>query len=63
MCSSDLGSLTRRYEGSGLGLLLSKKLAEAHGGELFIESELGVGTTVVVLFPKERTILASSLAS
>ena len=57
------GSLTRRYEGSGLGLPLSKKLAEAHGGELFIESELGVGTTVVVLFPKERTILASSLAS
>ena len=57
------GSLTRRYEGSGLGLLLSKKLAEAHGGELFIESELGVGTTVVVLFPKERTILASSQAS
>ena len=57
------GSLTRRYDGSGLGLPLSKKLAEAHGGELFIESELGVGTTVVVLFPKERTVLETSLAS
>ncbi len=57
------GSLTRRYEGSGLGLPLSKKLAEAHGGELFIESEPGVGTTVVVLFLKERTILKASLAS
>ncbi len=57
------GSLTRRYAGSGLGLPLSKKLAEAHGGELFIESELGVGTTVAVLFPKERTVQKSSLAS
>ena len=54
------GSLTRKYDGSGLGLPLSKKLAELHGGELVIESELGAGTTVTVLFPKERTIRLSS---
>ena len=50
------GSLTRRHDGAGLGLPLSKKLTELHGGELFIESELGAGTTVTVLFPKNRTV-------
>lgn len=54
------GTLSRKFEGSGLGLPLSKKLAEAQGGELFIQSELGVGTTVSVLFPKERIIQAVS---
>jgi len=54
------GSLTRKYEGSGLGLPLSKKLAEAHGGELLIDSEPGVGTMVTVRFPKERTIQGAS---
>ena len=54
------GSLTRKHDGSGLGLPLSKKLAELHGGELVIESELGSGTTVTILFPKERTIQLSS---
>ncbi|MBT3305019.1 MAG: PAS domain S-box protein [Alphaproteobacteria bacterium] len=54
------GSLSRKFEGSGLGLPLSRKLAEAQGGELFIESELGVGTQVTVFFPKERIIQAES---
>ncbi|MAF95278.1 MAG: hypothetical protein CMM60_05945 [Rhodospirillaceae bacterium] len=53
------GSLTRKYDGSGLGLPLSKKLAELHGGKLVIESKLGAGTTVTVLFPSERTIRLS----
>jgi len=54
-------SLTRKYEGSGLGLPLSKKLVEAHGGELFIESEPGVGTTVTIIFPTERTVIPATL--
>ena len=57
---SDFGqvdsSLTRKHDGAGLGLPLSKKLTELHGGELFIESELGAGTLVTILFPKDRTI-------
>ena len=53
------GSLTRRHDGAGLGLPLSKKLTELHGGELSIESELGAGTTVTVLFPKDRTVQLS----
>jgi signal transduction histidine kinase len=41
----------RKYEGVGLGLPLSKRLVELHGGTLDISSALGVGTTVVVRLP------------
>jgi signal transduction histidine kinase len=48
--------ISRKYEGTGLGLPLAKSLAEAHGGQLFIESQLGVGTTVTVVLPPGRII-------
>lgn len=40
--------LERKYEGTGLGLTLSKTLVELHRGDLTIESEPGKGTTVTV---------------
>ncbi len=46
--------LNRRFDGIGLGLPLSKAMAELHGGTLELESEVGVGTTVTVTFPAER---------
>jgi signal transduction histidine kinase len=46
--------LSRSYEGTGLGLPLCRHMAEAHGGDLSIESALGRGTTVTVRFPAER---------
>ena len=49
-------SLSREYDGTGLGLPLVKFLAELHGGALDVKSEIGVGTTVTVRFPAERMI-------
>ena len=49
-------SLSRRYEGTGLGLPITKSLVELHGGRLAIDSELGAGTTVIAVFPASRVI-------
>ncbi len=48
--------LSRKYEGTGLGLPLSKALVEAHGGTLVLTSTPGVGTTVTATFPLERLV-------
>ena len=41
----------RKYEGTGLGLALSKRLAEAHKGRIWLESELNKGSTFHVRLP------------
>jgi signal transduction histidine kinase len=53
--------LTKRYPGTGLGLALSKRLAEAHGGTVGVYSERGVGSTFWVELPR-RAITAPSRA-
>ena len=49
--------ISRKYEGSGLGLPLAKHLVELHGGTLTIESQVDVGTTVTVMLPSNRVVL------
>lgn len=49
-------SMTREHEGAGLGLPLSRRLAELHQAHLEIKSEVGQGTTVHVTFPEKRVI-------
>ena len=43
--------LERRYEGTGLGLPLTKAFIELHGGRLSFESARGAGTRVTATFP------------
>ena len=45
------GSLARKYEGTGLGLVLAKRLTELQGGELILESVFGAGTKVTLRLP------------
>ena len=52
-------SLSRRYDGAGLGLPLAIQLAELHGGTLTVESAPGRGTTVTVHLPGERVAVGS----
>lgn len=51
--------LSRRYEGAGLGLPLSKQLIESHGGSLRLESAPDVGTTIAIVLPAERFVSAA----
>jgi len=50
------GSFSRKYQGTGLGLPLTKKLIEMHGGKIEIKSRKGEGTTIIVCFPKKRVM-------
>jgi two-component system cell cycle sensor histidine kinase PleC len=47
-------SWSRRYEGAGLGLPISRALIRMHGGTLDLESQPGMGTTVTVRLPPGR---------
>lgn len=45
-------SLRREHGGLGIGLALSKNLVELHGGRIWVESEVGKGSTFTVLIPE-----------
>jgi two-component system cell cycle sensor histidine kinase PleC len=53
-------ALDRKYEGTGLGLPLTKSLVELHGGTLAIDSVVGKGTRVTVRFPRDRTLVRTA---
>lgn len=56
------GAFSRKYSGTGLGLPLSRTFVELHGGTLELVSAIGAGTTVKVVFPRERSRKRASAA-
>ena len=53
---------SKRGNGTGLGLFISNKIAQAHGGEIELESELNKGTRMIVKFPRNRPTPAGDAA-
>ena len=49
--------MTRRHEGTGLGLPLACRLAELHGGSLHVDSVKGRGTTITVALPATSVMM------
>jgi signal transduction histidine kinase len=54
--------LSQRHQGTGLGLPLTKELAELHGGSLTMESSVDVGTTVTITLPPDLKAAAAANA-
>ena len=55
-------STRRQHGGSGLGLTISKQFVEMHGGRMWLESTVGVGTTIAFTLPVEQTPMATAVS-
>jgi signal transduction histidine kinase len=49
-----VGTADKKVEGTGLGLTLSRKFIELHGGRISVKSQLGEGSTFTFALPMRR---------
>lgn len=55
-------SVAKQFQGAGLGLALTKRIVEAQGGRVGLESQVGVGSTFFALLPRGKADLHNALS-